>query len=59
MLNWVFAYGSNMATDDLTRRIVDDVGSADGLVRVESANAVGSESDREISKFRSRMLSKP
>lgn len=37
MLSWVFAYGSNMATDDLKRRLADHAGSADGLVRVESA----------------------
>ena len=37
MLSWVFAYGSNMATDDLKRRIVDEAGSADGLVRVAGA----------------------
>lgn len=37
MLSWVFAYGSNMATDDLMRRIVGEGGSADGLVRVERA----------------------
>ena len=39
--NWVFAYGSNMATDDLRSRILATGGREDGLARVEAATLSG------------------
>jgi hypothetical protein len=50
-LHWVFAYGSNMATDDLTNWLTSNGHLASGLVRIEPATLAG---HRLIWNYRSR-----